>query len=268
MWVSQYSVAGPVARAVESCSPGASALAGRAVRHRGAAEVLAGMLDLQTSVRLAHALDAPEPRRADAEWRAPLLLGDYVQKRLAAIDDATSRRLARPFEGPRIRVPDPAQLAAQIVSDGATESSHSARAFAIATWRTYREYFLSSLSRVRGDVAALREEVAPDLREASPRGAKLEALDAVVRGAMSDAVPALCQRLAAATEAPFVSALTAATVGLSATVDGAALGGWFAARGVLGAQLARTSEITRALFAREARSLETLVDAACKPEAA
>jgi hypothetical protein len=260
MWASQYSVAGPVARAVESCSPGSTAL-----RRRGAAEVLAGMLDLQASVRLAHCVSAPEPQRAEGAWRAPLLLGDYVQKRLGAIDEATSRRLGRPFDGARIRVSDPVQLAAQLLSSDARESPESARAFALTTWRAHREYLLSNISRARADVAALREEVAADLREASPRGAKLEALDAVVRAAMSDAVPALCQRLAAVMEAPFVQGLTKATLSLPSLMDATTLAPWFTERGVLGAHLARTTELTRALLARDARAVETLVDAACSP---
>ena len=225
------------------------------------------MLDLQASVRLAHCLGPPGAGAETVAWRAPLLLGDYVQKRLAAIDDAASRRLARPFDGSRAKVGDPAQLAADVTASGATESSAAARAFAAATWHGYRDYFLASVTRARAEVAALREEVAGDLRAASPVGARLEAFDAVVHAALDGAVPALCGRLAAAMEAPFVGALSAATVGLPAIVDAAAVSPWFAERAVLGAQLARTSEITRALLAREGRSLAALVHAACANEA-
>ncbi len=113
-------------------------------------------------------------------------------------------------------------------------------------------------------MAALRDEVASDLRDAGPRGERLGAFDAIVRAAMDDAVPGLCKRLMAASEAPFVSALAAAIRSLPAAVDEAALAPWFAERGVLGAHVARTSAITRALLACDARALEALVDAACE----
>ena len=258
MWASQYSGIGPVARAVEGCYPAASTM-----RRRSAAEVLAGMLDLQASVRLAHCIGAEGAGPADVSWRAPLLLGDYVQKRLEAIQDATNRRLARPFDGTRVRVPDPPQLLARLLSSGAAESRPAARAFATETWSAYRDYFLSSAMRARAEVAALREEVGSDLREASPRGARLEALDAVVRAALGDAVPGLCDRLAAAMESPFVDALARAAESLPVAAEASAIAPWFAERGVLGSQLARTAEITRALLAREARALATLVQAAC-----
>jgi hypothetical protein len=261
MTASQYVVAGPISRAVEGCFP--AALPGR---RRTAAEVLAGMLDLQGSVRLAHCLGGSKPRPAtgDASLTAspPLLLGDYVRKRLAAIDDAVSRRLARPFDGARVRVADAPHLFAELASSGATESTEGARAFADVTWRGYRDYFLASLWHARAEVAELREEVTSDLRVSSPLGATLEAVDAAVRGAMSGAVPGLCERLATAMEAPFVGALVTAIRALPAPLEASAIAPWFAERGVLGAQLARTREVTRALLARDARTLETLVDAA------
>ena len=227
--------------------------------------MLAGILDLTASVRLADCLGPVAPPAAGAIYRAPLLLGDYVRKRLAAIEDANGRRLDRPFEGVRIRVADPLCLFAQLVAAEAAQSPDAARAFAAGTWRTYRDFLLANVVRVRAEVAELRAEVASDLRTASPWGAKLEALDAIVRGALSDAVPALCERLANAMEAPFVEALTAAIARLSASeaVESSVIASWFAPHAVLGAQLTRTSEIVRALLAHDGRSLVALVDAAC-----
>ena len=263
MLASQYPVAGTIARAVEACFPATSALA-----RRSAAEVLAGMLDLTASVRLADCLGPVAPPPAGMTFQAPLLLGDYVRTRLASIDDATRRRLERPFDGLRIRVADPLRLFAQLVSSEGAKSPEAARAFAEATWRTYRDFLLASVMRVRAEVAELRDEVASDLRSASPRGAKLEALDAIVRGALNDAVPALCERLTMAMEAPFVEALTAATLRLTAleAVESSAIAPWFAPHAVLGAQLARTGEVVRALLAHDGRSLVMLVDTACQGE--
>jgi hypothetical protein len=260
---SQYAVAGTLALAVEACSPASLAL-----KRRSAAEVLATILDLTASVRLADRLGPAVPQQtqaSDVAFRAPLLLGDYVRTRLASIESAACRRLERPFDGLRVRVADPLRLFAQLVSSDAAKSPEGARAFAAATWRTYRDYLLASVTRARSEVGELHSEVASDLRSASPRGAKLEALDAIVRGALNDAVPALCDRLATAMEPPFVEALTAATVRLTATeaVDSSAIVPWFAPHGVLGAQLARTGEIVRALLGHEARSLAVLVDTAC-----
>jgi hypothetical protein len=228
--------------------------------------VLAEMLDLQATVRLAHGLAEPDVAATDGRWRAPLLLGDYVRKRLAAVDEAASRRFARPFDGPRVRVSDAAQLADRIMASGATKSPEAARAFAVETWDEYRYHFVVSVARVRAEVGALRDEIGVDLRDAGPRGAKLEALDTILRAAIDDHVPVLCERLAIAMEEPFVAALAAATLAVAredGVVDAAAITPWFKARGVLGAQLARSAEVTRALFAREARVIETLVDAAC-----
>jgi hypothetical protein len=260
MSVLQYPVVGTLARAVEAFSPASGAL-----RRRSAAEVLAGTLDLIASVRLADCLGPAAPNAPGVTFGAPLLLGDYVRKRLASIEDATCRRLERPFDGPRNRVADPVRLFAQLVSSEGAKSPDGARVFAVATWQTYRDLLLTSVSRARAEVAELRAEVASDLRSASPRGAKLEALDAIVRGALNDAVPGLCARLATAMDAPFVEALTAATVRLTAmeAVDASVVAAWFAPHALLGAQLARTSEIVRALLAHEGRSLVLLVDAVC-----
>ena len=148
---------------------------------------------------------------------------------------------------------DPLRLFAQLVAGEAAQSPDAARAFAVGTWRTYRDFLLANVVRARAEVAELRAEVASDLRSASPRGAKLEALDAIVRGALNDAVPALCARLANAMEAPFVEALIAAIARLSASeaVESSVIASWFAPHAVLGAQLARTSEIVRALLAHD-----------------
>ncbi len=188
-----------------------------------------------------------------------------MRKRLAAIEEGTRHRLDHPFEGFRARVADPLRLFAQLVASDGAKSPHGARAFAGATWRTYQELFVVSVARARAEVAELRAEVASDLRTASARGAKLEALDAIVRRGLDDALPGLVERLATAMEAPFVESLTAATLQLTATeaVDSTVIAPWFGPHQVLGAQLARTGEIVRALLAHEGRSLVLLVDSAC-----
>jgi len=260
MSASQYTLAGTLAAAVKAFSPASFAL-----KRRSAAEVLAGILDLTASVRLADCLGPTPPPPPGVTFHAPLLLGDYVRKRLASIEETTCRRLGRPFDGLRVRVADPPRLFEQLASHNGLSSPEGARAFAIATWRTYRDFLLASVIQARAEVAELHAEVASDLRSASPRGAKLEALDAVVRGALNDAVPALCERLATAMEPAFVEALSAATARLreTAPADSAAIAPWFAPHAVLGAQLARTGDIVRALLAHEGRSLVLLVDTAC-----
>ncbi len=222
-------------------------------------------MNLTASVRLADGLASAEALLPGVSFHAPFLLGDYVRRRLASIEEATFRHLDRPFEGFRIRVADPLRLFAQLVASDAAKSPEGARSFAVSTWATYREFLLASVARARAEVAELHGEVAADLRSASPRGVRLEALDGIVRGAVNDAVPALLERLATAMETPFVTTLTEAILGLTATeaVDSAVIAPWFAPHGTLGAQLARTSEIVRALLAHEARWLLVLVDTAC-----
>jgi len=257
MTTSQYPGSGPMARAVETCSPLAPP-----PRRRHAAEVLATMLDLQASVKLAHALGAPLAATAEPPAAPLFLLGDYVRKRLVAIEDAVNNRLARPFDNARARVASLVPFVAELVSSEATASSAAARAFAESTWRGYRSLLVSSLAHARAEVAELREEVASDLRQAGPRGATLEAVDAAVRAALAGSVPALCDRLATAMERPFVTALAAAIQSVSSPVDAESVGAWFGEQGLLGRQLAQTRELTRALLARDARMLEALVDAA------
>src|SRR5206468_1143709 len=79
---------------------------------------------------------------------APMLLGDYVRKRLAAIDEATCRRLARPFDPGRASLPDRAELHGQLLESGASASKAAAKAFAMTIGRAHREYFLPGVEAV------------------------------------------------------------------------------------------------------------------------
>ena len=258
MTATQYGGIGPVARAVERFGTASLAL-----RRRTAAEALAGMLDLQGSVQLAHCLGASKGD-ADGGNSAPTVLPDYVRKRLAAIEDGAVRRLARPFDGARVRVADPPRLFSELTSSGALASRKGARAFAEDTWAAYRDYLLASVGRVRADVAELRAEIAVDLRHAGGRAMGLEAIDGVLRAAINAAAPALYERLATAMAPSFANALAAEVEALAARKV-PALGvveGWFSDRGVLGAQLARIRDLTCGFLARDARMLETLLDAA------
>ena len=252
MTAPQYLLDSPIARVVERCCPGALLM-----RRRTAAETLAGMLDLQGSVRLAHCLGDPRRKAVeDASLHPPLLLGDYVRQRLTAIEEGMVRRLARPFDGARLRVADPAQVRVQLA-----EGREDGRAFAEAIWGTYRDLFLGSVGRVRADVAELREEVASDLRAAGERGKTLETVDGVVRAALNVSVPDLLGRLATAMRGAFVDALAAAVERLPAVIDDPAIAAWFGERGVLGAQIARTRELTRTFLVRDGQMVQTLVDA-------
>jgi hypothetical protein len=220
------------------------------------------MLDLPTSVRLAHCLGASwSDVRGGDDW-APTLLPDYVRKRLEAIEDAAERRLSRPFEGARIRVAGPTQLFGELVAGGALKSAAAARAFADDTWRTYRSYLLAHLQRVRAEVAELRSEITSDLKHAGRRGARLEEFDAAVRAATNPNVLELYDRLVTAMEGPFIEALVGATGALVEPTDPSSIEPWFAERGLLGSQITVTRELTRSLLAREGRILVALVDAA------
>ena len=256
---------GPVARAVEKLAPPEPG-----ARRRTAAEALAALLDLPTSVRLAHCLGASwwDARREDADERAPTLLPDYVRKRLEAIEDAAGRRLGRPFEGARVRVAGPSQLLGELLSAGATKSVEARREFAQETWATYRDFLLGSLQRIRAEIAELRDEIKTDLRHAGRRGESIEAVDTVLRGAMNASILELYERLATAMGAAFVPAFGAAIAELAEPIEQASIEPWFAAEGLLGAQIARTRELTRAHFVREARLMTALVDAAFEEERA
>ncbi len=231
-------------------------------RTPSAAHVLASLLDLDASVKLAHCLG---DKRAPLERAlAPTLLGDYVRKRIQSIEDAANRRLSRPFDAVRARVPDLAEVHAQVV---AVESKPAAKALAMSLGRTHREYLLVSVGRVRADIGALREEVTHDVQALGHRAMRLEALDAIVRGSVESAMPRLLERAAAALEGAFVRDLTAAIAAFDAASPVDAMAPWFADGGIIGAQLGRTRDLTLGILAREAQVLEALVESACRGQA-
>jgi len=231
------------------------------VRPPSAAQVLASILDLDASVKLAHCLadDLTPP-----EAPPPMLRGDYVRKRLEAIDDTMTRRLARPFDPGRASLPDRNEVHAQIVEMGAGASKEAVKAFAVSMGRAHRDWFMVSVGRARAEIRALREEVTEDLRQLGAKAARLEEIDAIVRGSIDDAMGRLVDRAALALEAAFVPAFAEAVTAVDVEAGVEAIAPWFADRGVIAMQIARTRDVTRSLLAHEAAVLEALVDSACR----
>ena len=241
-------------------------------RPSSTAHVLASMLDLHGSVRLAHCLRARAPAASTYDdARAPLLLGDYVRARLASIEETTFRRLARPHDAGRTRLPNAREVLEQIAESDPNGSRAVTKALAASLWRTQREYLVASVARVRFEVATLREELASDLRALGPVAMRLEAIDATLRTSIDDAFAKLLERLAFAMEGAFVEALTTKLTAFfrdpAARESGAAIaaiGPWFAGDGVFATQLTRTRDVVRGALANESAVLVALVDGACK----
>ena len=244
-----------------------------ALRPPSTAHVLASMLDLHGSVRLAHCLRARTPAASTYDdARAPLLLGDYVRARLASIEETTFRRLARPHDAGRTRLPNASEVLEQIAESDTQGSRAVTKALAASLWRTQREYLVASVARVRFEVATLREEVASDLRALGPVAMRLEAIDATLRTSIDDAFAKLLERLAFAMEGAFVEALTTkltaffrdAAARESGATAIAAIAPWFVGDGVFATQLTRTRDVVRGALSNESAVLVALVDGACK----
>jgi hypothetical protein len=249
--------AGIAARAVQS-------LIAPSARAPTTAQTLASLLDLQGSVQLAHCLRRQEPARdaraselRAANESAPLLLGDYVRRRLEALD--------RPRRSGGLRgLPSAAGVHAELAASAPREpSAAAARGFAAGVARACRDHFLATLGRGRADVAALRDEVANDLKKLGGGAARLEALDAALREATSAGIERLGERFAAAHEGGLTARLAAAYLALPPAPTLADVAAWFEPRGVIGEPLASAGEVARALLRREAAILVALVDAAC-----
>jgi hypothetical protein len=134
------------------------------------------------------------------------------------------------------------------------EVKASARAMA----RAFRELLLAWLERAQGDVAALRDEIALDLRARGARAARLEALDATLRAATTAGVERVIERLGAAAERTFADTIARALRALPASAT-AELAPWFDAGGLVHRELARHRAIARGLLAHERAVLEALV---------
>jgi hypothetical protein len=252
---------GLIADAVRDLAPRAPS---RALSHApDAPQVLAALLDLRGSVQLEERLSRRDGAVPSADERgAPpsLLTRDYVRARLDGIEASLVRRMSRPFEG-RIRAPD---LAATLfLLDGALASRMpgEVKASARAMARAFRELLLAWLERAQGDVAALRDEIALDLRARGARAARLEALDATLRAATTAGVERVIERLGAAAERTFADTIARALRALpaSATAGRAELAPWFDAGGLVHRELARHRAIARGLLAHERAVLEALV---------
>ena len=236
-------------------------------RPAGSAEVLGSLLDLRATVRLAQLLDRA-PAATVEPAPAPLLLSDYVRKRLASIEASARKRLARPFEGTRATFASPEDVREWRATYDAAGSPEGARAFAARVARSLREHLVTSVSRVRMEVGALREEVVLDLPGLGANAARLVDLDSVLYASIGDATPALCERLAAALEPGFVKALLMHLARLHEGDAEAALHGWFEEGGVITAALARVRDMTLTVLAGEGAMALALVDAACRGGAA
>ncbi|HEY2509449.1 MAG TPA: hypothetical protein VGI39_01210 [Polyangiaceae bacterium] len=232
-------------------------------RPAGSAQVLGSLLDLRSTVKLAQLLErAPAPPAEPSP--APLLLSDYVRKRLVTIEASARKRLAKPFEGSRATFASPEEVREWRATHDAAGSPEGARAFAGRVARSLREHLATSIARVRAEVGALREEVILDLPGLGADAARLVELDGVLYASIGEATPALCERLAGALEPAFVKALLVDVARLHEGDAEAALNGWFAEGGVIALALARVRDVTLTVLAGEGAMVEALVDAACR----
>ena len=240
---------GPAARAVQTLI---APLPG--TRPPTTAQTLSALLDFQGTVQLAHCLRGGGARPTFGSG-GPLLLGDYVRRRIEA--------MARAVVAASVRLPAPADLHRELAQAGAFGAPANAREITARLARTWRDHFLATLSRGRADIAALREEVVDDLRHLGGVATRLESLDGTLHRATDAGVVGLHERLAAALQGALTRSLDGAVAALSPLAPVADVEAWFTPGGAIGEHLARGAEIARTLARNDAALLVTLVDTAC-----
>lgn len=155
-------------------------------------DILAGMLDLRGSVRLAElvtellpALDEKEPGNA----LSPSFLGQLESRVLAILEE-----VPKAFES----LHRPARVLRAI------RAEEDARAGARALTERFEEAMARAIARARSEIRALREEIAETLRGAGPRAAALEQLDTALvlatRGTLSSRLASIVPFAATAFE--------------------------------------------------------------------
>ena len=197
-------------------------------------------------------------------------LAALVDERVAEARYALDRLVVDPFQR-RNKLPTAEQVFALLDetgalttrSDGAIHAAHGAVAPAYAD-----SFVTTAIDRVRHEMKALRDEVAPMLRALGPRVARLERLDAVLfeataKGRSDIAAAALAPSLAKS----FARAFQAAVLALpSPACEKADVARWFAEGGALRRELARGHAVATAVLAHERARVDALVRAAAEHE--
>lgn len=229
------------------------------------AAFFARLMDLRGSVDLAQRLSAIDRARAPEFAASDREAAARLRAEIAARFDAVRDDLARPYADPfhrRNKLPTPEGVVGVLVDGGALRERRgkAVAAAADAVWSPCADLLGRSLDRVRFEIAALREEVAPALAALGPAVARLERLDAALFGATIRGRQQVEDRLLAAVGRSFAARFSAAVAALPGATAPAHVAPWFAPGGLLCAEILRGRDVIAGVLTHDRRRIEALVE--------
>lgn len=255
---------GPLSAVAKALAEAPSSVPASASAPGDPAAFLAKLMDLRGSVELAQRLsilDRPLPSNGAVNPDARARLRAFAAERLEAVRDDVARVFADPFAR-RNKLPTPDDVVSILINGGALieRRGKAVSAAAESVWAPCGELITRSLDRVRFEMAALREEIGPPLAALGPVAARLERLDAALFGATAKGRQQLEDRLVAALARSFAARFAAAVAALPGATAPAHLAPWFAAGGLVRAEILRGRDVVLGVFAHERRRIEALVE--------
>ncbi|MFT3764833.1 MAG: hypothetical protein QM820_04850 [Minicystis sp.] len=228
------------------------------------AAFLAKLMDLRGSVELAQRLsilDRPRPAPSPVDPAARARLRAFTAERLDAVREDVARTFADPFQR-RNKVPTPEELVTILIDTGALiERRGRALADAVeAVWTPCHDLITRCLDRVRFELATLREEIGPQIAALGPRAALLARLDAAMASATGKGKLQVEDRLIAALGRAFAARFGAAVAALPGATAPAHVAPWYAAGGLVRAEVMRGRDIVMGILAHDRRRIEALVE--------
>jgi len=237
-----------------------------------AGDVLALGLDLSGGLELESRLceTARAPRPPSRRREAGEALSAELALRLERIAAPVERRL-REIEGGRSRIPEADVLHADLALRGLLTgrgTAASLRAAARAASEPYLLVIAGCIDRVRGEVRALRFEIAETIASLGENARRIESLDAAIGRARARFARQLFARIAPALANRFEVELQAAVRTLPPEARVAELAAWYRETGWLTRFQRDALKIVSAVIEHERTALEGLVEAARRAEEA
>lgn len=277
-------VAAPEIRVARKEGEARATLASLASSQRGdPAVLLAGMMDLRGSVDLAqrlgergrdgrgargrgdagHGSRGASPSGGAVAFEAKADVKADVKAELAALEASVGRIFAEPFQR-RNKLPTPEQMLEVLAATGALKA-RSGRPVGVAAaqlWEPFGALVTRASSIVRAEASAIREQLAPRLREGSGRLERLERLDAALIRATTAGRAKLAADLLAELGRGFARGLGVAVRALPAEAGLAEVAAWFAPGGFVRGEIARGQAVVMGVLAHERARLTALAEAA------
>ena len=238
------------------------ALARRAAGPRNPAAVLASLMDFSGGIALAELLQAPTPQGLPHPEAARLArsLQDHVRMQLAAALPLALSSL----NGPRApKNPHASELLEAIArvtgGPGRVPNGQAVARLARELGAPRRSALGASLREVQAQFAALRLEIADELRALGPHAERLERIDAALQRSIQGKLDKLFGRMEHAADLSFSRACTHACAALPANFEAGELASWAADGGWIECHRERCEQLVKAWFEHLRRSLDGLL---------